>query len=106
FPRWIPRHVDWRLFRNDFDENAVRENSAPEQMNGPVSSKAAQHGLAGNSWDCDFGGFLPAVAEWDCGRGTDPGRRRLSTLGRGFLALGAAVHGVVRKLVGCLVLVA
>ena len=97
--------VDCQLFRNDFDENAVREDSTTEQVNGSVASKATQHGLAGNRWDCAFGGFISDAAGWNCGSGTDPGRRRLNTLGRGFLALGTAVHCVVRKLIGCFVLV-
>ena len=102
FVRLKPRRPGQQLFRNDFDEDAVRENRATEQVNASVPGEAAQHGLAGNGW---FGGFLSAAAGWNCG-GSDPGRRRLDTLGWAPLALGTAVHGVVRQLIGCLVLVA
>jgi len=41
--------VNWPLFRNDFDEDAVRENSATEQVNASVPGKAAEHGRDGIS---------------------------------------------------------
>jgi len=62
FLRWIPRDAGRPLFRNDFDEDAVRENSATEQVNASVPGKAAQHGWAGRSWNGAFVGFLSAAA--------------------------------------------
>ena len=52
----------WQLFWNDFDEDAVGENSATEQVNATVAGKAAQHGLAGSKGNCAFGGFRSAAA--------------------------------------------